>query len=200
MESDDEDDEEWSRRKRRGLPFGPWPLTDLDELMEEMEKAFSEQFKELEKELPKALVRESQQPDGSTKKEIGPIVYGYSVTVGPDGKPLVREFGNVRRNESNPWKALQDKREPLVDVVSSAKDIRVIAELPGVNKEDVNVTANEKSVVISVDTEGRKYYKELDLPATVDPQQARSTYNNGVLEVTLPLKSSGRSGVRLKVD
>jgi len=199
MESDDDNDD-WSRRRRRGHPFGPWPFSDLDELMEEMEKQFADQFKELEKELPKDLVRESRLPNGSTKKEIGPIVYGYSVTIGPDGKPQVREFGNVRRGERTPWKALQDKREPLVDVVSSGKNIRVIAELPGVNKEDLNVTVSEKSVVISVDAEGRKYYKELDLPDTVDPQEARSTYNNGVLEVTLPLKSRGGTGVRLRVD
>jgi HSP20 family protein len=199
MEGDDDDGDDWGKRRRRGGPFGQWPLADIDELMEEMEKAFSEQFKELEKELPKGLLRENRLPDGSTKKEIGPIVYGYSVTIGPDGKPVVREFGNVRR-EGTPWKELQDKREPLVDVVSSDKEVRVIAELPGVNKDDVDVTVTEKSVVISVDTEGRKYYKKLDLPASVNPQGARSTYNNGVLEVTLPLKSDGESGVRLKVD
>jgi HSP20 family protein len=200
MESDDEDNDDWNRRRRRGFPFGPWPLTDLDDLMEEMEKAFSAQFKELEKELPKGLVRENQLPDGSTKKEIGPIVYGYSVTIGPDGKPVVREFGNVRRGEGTPWKELQDKREPLVDVVTSKQDIKVIAELPGVKKEDISITVAEKSVVISVDTEERKYYKELQLPATVDAGGAHSTYNNGVLEITLPLKSSGGSGVKLKVE
>ena len=89
---------------------------------------------------------------------------------------------------------------PLVDVSEDKDNVYVRAELPGMKKEDVNVTANEKSVVISVDAEGRKYYKELDLPSTVDPQRAHSSYNNGVLEVTLPLKSSGGSGVRLKVD
>jgi len=199
LEGEDDDEDDWVKRRRRAFPFGQWPLTDIDELMEEMEKAFSEQFKELEKELPKSLVRENRLPDGSIKKEIGPIVYGYSVTIGPDGKPVVREFGNVRR-EGTPWKELQDRREPLVDVVSTGKDVRVVAELPGVKKEDVNVTVTEKSVVISVDAEGRKYYKELELPGTVNPQGARSTYNNGVLEVTLPLKSDRGSGVHLKVD
>ncbi len=199
MEDDSEDDD-WPSRRRRGYPFGPWAFPDIDEMMREMERAFSEQFKELEKELPKNLVRESKGPDGSTKKEIGPIVYGYSVTIGPDGKPVVREFGNVRKGEGTPWKEIQDKREPLVDVVSSGKDVRVIAEMPGVNKEDINLTVNERSVTISVDKEGRSYYKELDLPGTVDPKGAKSTYINGVLEVTLPLKSAGGTGVKLKVE
>jgi HSP20 family protein len=145
-------------------------------------------------------VRESKTPDGGVKKEIGPIVYGYSVTIGPDGKPVVREFGNVRSGEGKPLKAIQDKREPLVDVVSSGKDVRVIAEMPGVNKEDINVTVNEKSVVISVDREDRGYFKELELPGVVEPKGARSNYNNGILEVTIPLKSSGQGGVRLRVE
>ncbi len=197
---DDIDDDEWPSRRRRGFPFGPWAFPGMDEMMREMERAFSEQFKELEKDLPKSLVRESKAPDGSIKKEIGPIVYGYSVTIGPDGKPMVREFGNVRKSAGTPWKEIQDKREPLVDVVSSGKDVRVIAEMPGVNKEDIDVTVTEKSVTISVDREDRRYFKELDLPGLVDPKGARSTYNNGVLEVTLPLKATGGSGVRLRVD
>lgn len=198
--SDTNDDGNWPMKRRRGFPFGNWPFGDIDAMMREMEKAFSEQFREMEKELPRNLVREKRLPDGSTKKEIGPIVYGYSVTVGPDGKPVVREFGNVRRGERTPWKEIQDKREPLVDVVTSDKDVKVIAEIPGVRKEDVNVTVQDKSVVVSVDTESRKYYKELELPGVVDPQGARSSYNNGILEITLPLKSTGGKGVRLRVD
>ena len=193
------DDDEWPVRKRKGYPFGPWAFPDIDEMMREMEKAFSEQFKELERELPKNLVRETTSPDGSTRKEIGPIVYGYSVTIGSDGKPVVREFGNVRKSTGTPWKEIQDKREPLIDVVSSDKEVRVIAEMPGVDKGDINVTVNEKSLIISVDRKDRKYYKELELPGVVDPKGAKSTYNNGILEVTIPLKSRGASGVRLKV-
>jgi len=195
----DSDDEDIARKRRRALPFGGWPLTDLDDLMEEMEKAFSEQFKELEKELPKNLVRESQQPDGSTRKEIGPIVYGYSVTIGPDGKPVVREFGNVRRKEGTPWKEVQGKREPLVDVVTSEKEVRAIVELPGVKKEDIDLTVNEDSLVVSVSDPERSYYKELRLPAPVDPNRASSNYNNGILEVTLPLKEGAKSGRKLPV-
>ena len=196
---DDERDDDWPTKRRRGSPFGPWGFPDIDEMMKEMERAFSEQFKDMERELPKSLVRESKTPDGKTKKEIGPIVYGYSVTIGPDGKPVVREFGNVRSGEGTPWEQIQDKREPLVDVVSSGKEVRVIAEMPGVNKEDINVTVNERSLTISVDREDRSYYKELDLPGIVDPKGAKSTYNNGILEVTIPLKSTS-GGVKLKVD
>lgn len=199
MSEDDDERDDLPARWRRAYPFGPWGFPDIDDMMKEMERTFSEQFKELEKELPKGLVRESKTPDGETKKEIGPIVYGYSVTIGPDGKPVVREFGNVRKGEGTPWKAIQDSREPLVDVVSSDKEVRVIAEIPGVKKEDIELTIDEKSLDISVEGD-RRYHKELELPGVVDPKGAKSSYNNGVLEVTIPLKSPRKGGVKLRVD
>lgn len=200
VQMEDDDKEGWPIRRRRGSPFGPWGFPDIDEMMKEMERAFSEQFKDLEKEIPKGLVRESKTPDGGVKREIGPFVYGYSVTVGPDGKPVVREFGNVRTGKGKPTQAIQEKREPLVDVVSSAKEVRVIVEMPGVKKEDIEVTVHERSMVISVNKEDRGYYKELDLPGTVNPKEARSTYNNGILEITVPLKPTEGGGVRLRVE
>ncbi len=195
MESDDH-----PRKWRKGFPFGPWPFDDIDDMMREMERSFSEQFKDFEKEIPRSLVRKRRLPDGSTRKEIGPIVYGYSVTIGPDGKPEIREFGNVKRGTGESWKEIQDKREPLVDVVTSDKDVKVIAEIPGVRKEDIEVTVDERKVTISVGTESRRYYKELELPGAVNPTGAKSAYNNGILEITLPLKSGGGHGVRLNVE
>ncbi|HXW36658.1 MAG TPA: archaeal heat shock protein Hsp20 [Nitrososphaerales archaeon] len=196
----EDDDTDAGQRRRRNSPFGGWPIADLDDVMQEMERAFAEQFRELEKELPRNLIRESIHPDGTVRKEIGPIVYGYSVTVGPDGKPVIREFGNVRRREGTPWKGTQDRREPLVDVVTSEKDVRVIAELPGVKKDDIEVTLNERSVAISVDGPERRYYKELQLASEVEPKRARSSYNNGILEITLPLKTDGGASTKLKID
>ena len=199
MSEDDDERDDYPARRRRGYPFGPWGFPDMDDMMKEMERAFSEQFKELEKELPKGLVRESKTPEGGTKKEIGPIVYGYSVTIGPDGKPVVREFGNVRKGEGTPWKAIDDSREPLVDVVSSDKEVRVIAEIPGVKKEDIELTIDEKSLEISVEGD-RRYHKQLELSSVVDPKGAKSSYNNGVLEVTIPLKSPRKGGVKMRVE
>jgi len=180
------------------MPFGPWPLSDMEEMMKEMEKEFM-QFKDIEKQVPKDLIREQRSPDGSIKKEIGPIVYGYSMTIGPDGKPVIREFGNVKRG-AEPFKGITEKREPLVDVVDGAKDVRVIAELPGVRKEDVDVQVKDRTMVISVDREDRKYHKELQLPDTAVVDGARSSFNNGILEVTFPKRSGDASGVRLKIE
>ena len=68
----------------------------FDEMRSQMERQFEEQFKNFQSTAPKELVREYQTTEGGKIREVGPIVYGYSMTIGPDGKPKVREFGNVR--------------------------------------------------------------------------------------------------------
>jgi HSP20 family protein len=192
------EDDNWQSRWRRMMPFGPWSFPDIDEMMKEMEKEFM-QFKDIEKQVPKDLVRERTSPDGSVRKEIGPIVYGYSMTIGPDGKPVIREFGNVKRSE-DPLRGITDKREPLVDVVDGEKQVRLIAEIPGVKKEDIEMSVRDRTLTIAVDTPERKYQKVLQLPESAEVEGAKSSYNNGILEVTFPKKQGKSGGVRLKVD
>jgi len=58
----------------------------------ETERMFSEQFKNIENEVPKDLIKEYETPEGGKIRQIGPIVYGYSMTIGPDGKPKIRNL------------------------------------------------------------------------------------------------------------
>jgi len=74
---------DWFRRRWR-IPKSDW--------FEEFERSFEEMFKGVEG--PKELIRERKLPDDGTVKEMGRFVNGYSFCVGPDGKPIVREFGS----------------------------------------------------------------------------------------------------------
>ncbi len=190
--------DDWFRKKMRNL--GPW-YYDIEEMMREMEKMFEESMKEFEGKVPKGLVRERKLPDGTVRKEWGPFVYGYSVTIGPDGKPMVREFGNVKPSLGARGSiSLKDEREPLVDLVSTDEEIRVVAEIPGTSKENIKVTASENDVVINTDTPEKKYHKQIDLPHAVEASSAKSTYRNGILEITLKRKGKKESGVSIKVE
>lgn len=117
---------------------------------------------------------------------LSPFVYGFSMSVGSDGKPVIREFGNVEPTAKGPL--LKEEREPLVDVMDEGREVVVVTELPGVEKEEIKLEATERSLKISVDSAKRRYLKELDLGHLVDPRSAKATYKNGVLEVRL-LKS-----------
>jgi HSP20 family protein len=181
----------WSRWfKRRRLPFFGGGLWDIDETFKEMEEMMAKEFEELSKRAPKDLLRERTLPDGTKVKSWGPFVYGYSVTVGPDGKPKVREFGNVKpeTRQGRPYIDVKEKREPLADVMTEDDEIRVIVELPGVEKNDIKLSGTETMLTISVDTAERKYFKEVELPTKVEIKKATSKYKNGVLDITIPKK------------
>ena len=62
-----------------------------------MQSEMDKELEDMKKNLPKDLVREYETPEGRKVQEVGPLVYGYSMTIGPDGKPKVREFGNIKR-------------------------------------------------------------------------------------------------------
>ena len=181
------DREGWFKRWGKEMPFGPWSYADVEEMMKEMER----DFMEMQKTLPKHLAGE-RRGEGNVSKERGPIVFGYSVTVGPDGKPVVREFGNVRRGPSRETGAISDSREPLVDIVEGDREVRVIAEMPGASKDGVIVTTKGRILSISTEPPGRKYQKEVEIPTGLDTGKVRSSFNNGVLQVTIPKKRRAR--------
>ena len=193
----------WSRWFRRRRPFFSFRLGDIDEVFREMEEMMKREFGELSKRAPRDLVQERTLPDGTKVKRWGPFVYGYSVTVGPDGKPQVREFGNIKPETrmGRPKVNIREQREPLVDVLETDGEVKVIAELPGVEKKDIKLHGTEKTLTISVDTPQRKYYKEVPTPAKIDLKNAKSTYKNGVLEVTVPKKKEKKpKGETIKIE
>jgi HSP20 family protein len=210
---------DWYKRFFSGQsPFGNWNFNDLfrefDEMKTEMERAFSDSFKNIENRIPKDLVKEYETPEGGKVREVGPIVYGYSMTIGPDGKPNIREFGNVKSpfagNNSgsggNSGRLLQQpsissEREPLVDISSTDKEVKVIVEMPGIKKENIKINAYETSLEISSNDEQRKYHKVIDLPPEAEIETVKSKYNNGILEVVFNKKIQTKpKGKEVKVE
>lgn len=182
-DNDNEDIPEWFK-KRRNPAKDPF-FGNIDEMFKEMERMMDEELKDFTEKVPKEYVKERKLPDGSTVKELGPFVYGYSMKIGPDGKPEVQEFGNIKKGLKGPPE-VKEEREPLVDIVENEKEVRVVVELPGVEKTDIKLHGTEDSIDISVDKPQNKYYKEVQLPVKVRVKEATSTYKNGVLEVVLP--------------
>ena len=104
---------------------------DLDSMMKEMEKLMEDALKNMEQQVPKHLVKERRLDDGSVVRETGPIVYGYSVKIGEDGKPVVRKFGNLNAfpGPLGGTFSVSDQREPIVDIIKDSDRIRVVAEI-----------------------------------------------------------------------
>jgi len=189
--------DEWFGRRRTNSWF-----PDVDSMMKEMEKLMQEAVKNMDQNLPKNLIRERKLDDGSVVREMGPIVYGYSFKIGEDGKPVVRKFGNLNTFPSSLTSrfSVTEQREPVVDIIKDVDKMKVIAELPGVSKGDLRITANETSLTIESVSGERKYNKKIELPDKIGPSSGKSTYKNGILEVTFKLKDSKDHGVSINVE
>jgi HSP20 family protein len=183
-------------------------FSGFDDMHREINRMFNV-FNDLSTNAPKELVREYQTADGGKVREVGPFVYGYSMTIGPDGKPHVKEFGNFKagKNIAGGHLGIQklqisSEREPLSDITTTDKEVKVVLEMPGISKEDIKINAyDEKVEVKTVDSSARKYHKVLNLPKSADIETARSTYNNGILEVTFDKKKESKpKGKEIKIE
>ena len=158
---------------------------DLDKEFEMFDELFESMFKDVER--------------GAGEKK--PIFYGFSMTVGPDGKPVIREFGNVKPLGRK--MVATDVREPFVDVIydENNNEVKIIAEMPGVTKDNINVEAAEDSVYIRAENHDRKYETTVPLDVKIDPNTAKASYKNGVLEIRFKAKEPlKKSGVRINVE
>jgi HSP20 family protein len=202
MASDDHDIEpfDWfsrffGRRTSRGFPD---IFRGFDEMRRDIEREFNDAIRNIETKAPKDLVKEYETPEGGKVREYGPFVYGYSMTIGPDGKPKVREFGNVK----SPFQGggsfrrapmISSEREPLADVTTTDKEVKVIVEMPGVSKQNIKVNIYDNSLEVStIEGSPRRYHEAINLPEEADIETARSTYNNGILEVIFKKKQESK--------
>jgi HSP20 family protein len=129
-----------------------------------------------------------------------PIVHGYKIEFGPNGKPQIADFGNrsVRSPEGVP--SISDEIEPLTDIIEGENDVAITVEIPGVEKEDINLVATEDTLEIKVDSPKRKYHKRIDLPCNVKTKSTKATYKNGILDIVLDKKEKKKDQGGFKVS
>lgn len=91
---------------------------------------------------------------------------------------------------------------PSVDILNRENDILIKAELPGVDKKDINISIANNAVTLEASMskeekeEKAEYYRReicrgsyrrvIELPEAVKENEAKATFQNGVLELTIP--------------
>jgi len=110
-------------------------------------------------------------------------VFGFTVKTMAGGKSVVEPFGNIKKTPKGPQ--VEEEREPMTDIFDEKEEIRVYAEMPGVNAKDIKLDLKGDILDISAQTGDRKYHKEILLPAKVETAIPVPSYKNGVLEVRL---------------
>lgn len=174
---------------------------DIERLFRELE-SYSDRFtKDMEAEIEnieEAIKSGKLQGKWNIKKIDKPGVKGYVVygrlesdhplesfeplepfdPLRPLRRPLIPE-----RPFKIPRAEVEEVREPLTDIFEEEKAIKVYVELPGEEKEDIQLNvANGK-----VEVKAKKFYKIMELPTkNIDIEKTSAKYKNGVLEVVIP--------------
>jgi len=84
------------------------------------------------------------------------------------------------------------ERQLICEVVTTAKEVKVITELPGVSEERIKMNVYDNELEIIAENEKRRYYEIINLPSEADTKVLKSTFLNGLLEVTLQKKKNRR--------
>lgn len=84
---------------------------------------------------------------------------------------------------SLPKHAMDTVREPFVDVFDDKEHVKLYIDLPGVEKDDIQLNATDAQVEIKA----KNFHKNIDLPTSdIKVSEVSATYKNGVLEVIIP--------------
>ena len=171
-------------RKRRKSPFDFIDDDEFERIFDEMQRMFeSSNFREIIEEMLRGSF-------GSNKR----FIHGFSINIGPDGKPKIQEFGNRPLKTPQGEPGISEEREPLTDIIEGDEEVSVTVEIPGVEKEDIDLNVTNNSLDIRVDSAKRKYHKLLDLPCDVMPKTTKATYKNGILDVVIKRKERKKPG------
>ena len=182
----------WGTRSPR---FGHGLFEDIDKEFAAAEDMLNRMFKTVSE------IGPSTAAGGGTAAIDYPYYYGYQLTVGPDGKPKIREFGNVRPTA----RGLVEQtgvRQPLVDTAFDEKQntLTITAEMPGIDKENIQVNLAGKYVSIHAEKGDKKYHTDIPLNVEI-ADSAKAIYTNGILELKIKLKEASKpKGKAIKVE
>jgi len=141
---------------------------DPEDVFGQMEKMMARMFAEMTREMPIG--------------GLPPNIMGYRIIVQNGGPP---------RDEQSDSCLIQsrDLNEPVPEVHRIVDEIKVIAELPGAEKEKIHVDL--KGSTLSIEAEGRSqnYHLSTEIPP-VDGNSMQTSYRNGVLELTFKIQST----------
>jgi HSP20 family protein len=125
-------------------------------------------------------------------------------------QPLVGQLDGLFNDLLRPalvWEGAQEPAPIRIDVSETAEEYKVRAEVPGVKKEEIAIDIEGNEVQISAEVkreaearDGEKWLRterfvgkaarRFALPQDIDETKAAAAYTNGVLELTLPKKST----------
>jgi len=178
---------------------------DMDELlgMGGMLGGFSQLIQQLGNlaEKGEQLKRSSQSDSSHPAKKVAGS-FGYSMKFGGESfggsrstesfssedhatpKSTVRQAGQPETARSRP---VQSVREPIVDTFEEADHFLIVAEMPGVSKDNIELRFSENAMQLIGLSTLTRYEKTISIPENAMREDVTVITNNGIVEIRLPL-------------
>jgi HSP20 family molecular chaperone IbpA len=100
---------------------------------------------------------------------------------------ILRQMAEALQRQTDEANGLIQRRL-LCEVITTAKEVKIITELLGVSEEQIEINAYDNKLEINAENEKRSFYEIIHLPVEADTKVLKSTFLNGFLEVTLRKK------------
>jgi HSP20 family protein len=91
------------------------------------------------------------------------------------------------------------KRKEIGSVEDRDTELVLSADLPGIEKEDIELKVDSHSIAFSAKTEERNYDYGQSFDFELNPEEVKATFVNGVLDVVVK-KSEGTQGKTIKIE
>ena len=156
---------------------------DLRDVLDELDGYFEDLQKQIDEAVKSSIL--------GTERSVGPFVAGFSFNLGPEGRPSLQLFGD------NPVTG-DGFRSPINEQVVDLKNgtLRLLLEMPGVEKGDITVETTEEKAVVTAENGGHRYRAEIALKSQVKTDSGVAEYKNGILEISFSLKDKTNKGFR----
>ena len=155
----------------------------LKDMLDELDRYFEDFENDMQRAVRERLA--------GTRVFSKPFVAGFQMKIGPEGKPSVQFFGD------NPQQG-DGARSPLTEQIVDQKagTLKLVMDMPGVEKGDIQISATEDSTNVKAEKGPRKYGAEVAFRAKVDPDTGKAEFKNGVLEISFSLKDKANKAFR----
>jgi len=111
-------------------------------------------------------------------------VFGFSVKTGLGGKQVkVEPFGNISKDKATGKSKVHELREPLVDIFEEEDHVLLVAEMPGIETEDVKVEVRDDILTLSAKRGDKNYRKEILLPGSFQSDKLSVSCRHGIVEI-----------------
>jgi len=114
--------------------------------------------------------------------------YGFNIRLGPgtvSSPDKKKAFDALFEKKNVPPKTV----EPVTDVFEDEDGVMIVAELPGVDRDDIGLNLTGNSVTLTASKNGSCYLKKVELKFSPDPGSVRESFNNSIYSVSLKART-----------